>query len=56
LVQVLEKCFKQFAERIQTLAVGMENWMRKYAEKRSLAVFDSKVRVIFMILDHLIEN
>lgn len=34
----------------------MENWMRKYAEKGSLAVFDSKVRVIFMILDHLIEN
>jgi hypothetical protein len=55
LVQVLEKSFKQFAERIQILA-GMENWMRKYAEKGSLAVFDSKVRVIFMILDHLIEN
>jgi hypothetical protein len=56
LVQVLEKGFKQFAERIQILATRMENWMRKYAEKGSLAVFDSKVRVIFMILDHLIEN
>ena len=34
----------------------MENWMRKHTEKGSLAVFDSKVWIIFMILDHLIED